>query len=164
MRRSAVLAAAALAIALLGAGSWPYQTIVSTAGNTFAILANGAGETAQNSSGATAPVACDKSVAVNLTATAQLIAASGSTAIYVCGFHATTAGTSPTLQFEYGTGAVCATGTTVLTGTYAPTSGTVLADGGTLGTILRTPAAQALCAVVSGTTPSIQGVLTYAQF
>lgn len=115
------------------------------------------------SAGQVSPLACDKSLALNLTATAQVVAISGTTAISVCGFAATATGTTPTFQFEYGTGTVCGTGTVVLSGALAPTTGSFVAYGSGLGAIFQTPAAQALCIVVGGTTPSVQGVLSYAQ-
>jgi hypothetical protein len=102
------------------------------------------------------------SIPLALTASAQLIAASGSTSIYVCGFAATAAGTSPTLQFEYGTGTTCGTGTTVLTGAFAPTAGSFI---GALGAVTQftVPSGSNLCAILGGTTPSVQGYLTYVQ-
>ena len=96
---------------------------------TFAISAPPASaqfvNTASGSSGVTAPVACDKSVVVNATATSQLVAAVANTSVYVCGFFGTIAGTTPTLAFEYGTGTTCGTGTTLLTGTMTPASGKI---------------------------------------
>lgn len=120
--------------------------------------------TGYGSTGASAPVVCDQSVAINATATAQLVALSGTTAIYVCGFSMTLTGTSPTAQLEYGTGTACATGPVALTGAYAPAAGADLQDGGAQGAIMRTIAGQELCIVLGGTTPSAQGILTYAQF
>ena len=102
------------------------------------------------------------SVPLALTTSSQLIAASGSTSIYVCGFAATAAGTSPTLQFAYGTGTTCATGTVNLTGAFAPTAGTELATHGAV-TQFSAPSGNNLCAIVGGTSPSIQGYLTYVQ-
>jgi hypothetical protein len=102
------------------------------------------------------------SVALTLTASSQLIAASGSTSVYVCGFAATAAGTSPTLQFAYGTGTTCGTGTVNLTGAFAPTAGTELKTHGAL-TQFSAPSGNNLCAIVGGTSPSIQGYLTYVQ-
>lgn len=102
------------------------------------------------------------SVVLNVTVSAQVLAASGTTHVYVCGFSATVGGTSPTYQFVYGTGAVCATGQTTLSGTFAPTSG-AFQTSGTGMTVFKTPASQALCLLTGGTTPSVQGVLSYVQ-
>ena len=103
------------------------------------------------------------SVVLNVTASAQVIAASGSTIVYVCGFSASIAGTTPTFQFQYGTGAVCATGLTNLSGVYAPLTGTYAAYGGGEATVFATTGSQALCVATTGASPSLQGVLTYIQ-
>lgn len=108
------------------------------------------------------PKQAKSSVAINATASAQLVALSGSTVVYVCGWNYTSAGTSPTTKFVYGTGTTCATGQVALTGTYAPTAG-AQSIGGWGGTVVQTAAGNALCVVVAGTSPSIQGVLTYVQ-
>jgi hypothetical protein len=105
------------------------------------------------------------STPINVTSatTTQLVALSGTTKIYVCGFQASMGGTTPALTIEYGTGASCGTGTTALTGAMAPTAGSMLSvDPG--GAIVTTPAGQALCVLTAGTgSPSFQGVLTYIQ-
>ena len=103
------------------------------------------------------------SVVVNVTADAQLIALSGSTIIYVCGFSVSLTGTTPTMRLVSGTGTVCATGLTGRTGAYAPLTGSMLTTGGIAGTVLATAAGEALCMDVEGTSPSAQGVLTYVQ-
>ena len=102
------------------------------------------------------------SVALNVTASAEIIAASGATAIYACGWSATIGGTTPTYKFHYGTGSVCATGTTDLTGVFAPTVGSFSAYNPGM-TAFKTTASQALCVTTGGTSPSVQGVLTYIQ-
>ena len=102
------------------------------------------------------------SVVLNVTTSAQVIALSGSTTIYVCGFMATVGGVAPTYQFQYGTGSACATGTTNLTGIFLPVVGSVNVYLPSM-TAFRTIAGQALCIATGGTTPSVQGVLTYVQ-
>src|SRR5882724_2911384 len=60
-------------------------------------------------------------IAITTATTTSLVAISGSTSIYVCGFSVTISQvvtTANTILFEYGTGATCGTGTNVLTGTY----------------------------------------------
>lgn len=103
--------------------------------------------------------------------TTQLVALSGSTVVYVCAYDIwATAGTNPSLQFEYGTGASCGTGTTTLTGAMAsgvtvsttaagPDFKTPSADV----TLFKTPAGNALCAVSGGTGPNLQGYITFVQ-
>ena len=103
------------------------------------------------------------SVVVNVTADAQLVALSGTTIIYVCGFNVSIAGTAPTMRLISGTGSVCATGLTGRTGAYAPLTGSMIASGGIGGTVLATAAGEALCMDVEGTSPSVQGVVTYVQ-
>ena len=80
-------------------------------------------------------------------------------AIYVCGFTATV-GASSTIQFEYGTGSACGTGTTALTGVFTPATAALLSLTGE-GTKITAPASNALCAVSTGT-GGINGVLTYS--
>ena len=117
----------------------------------------------------TAPDPCQSngvtksSVAVAVTADAQLIALSGTTIIYVCGFNVSIAGTAPTMRLISGTGSVCATGLTGRTGAYAPLTGSMIASGGIAGTVLATAAGEALCMDTEGTSPSVQGVLTFVQ-
>ncbi len=119
------------------------------------------------------PAQAKSSVAIGISSatTTQLVALSGSTVIYVCGYSLTisqVATTANTIKFQYGTGAVCGTGTTDLTG--------VIGAGGiTAGppivlavppsaTIFKTTAGQALCAITAiGASASFQGVLTYVQ-
>lgn len=108
------------------------------------------------------------SVPINITTavTTQLVALAAGQSIYVCGYSISTTGatTTTTAQLEYGTGALCGTGTTVLTGQFAQsllTSAVVVVAGGPM--ILRAPSGNALCLVSAGTTPSIQGHLTYVQ-
>lgn len=99
-------------------------------------------------------------VAVGSATTTLLVNGVAGKVTYPCSFSATLAGTTPTAKLEYGTGSSCGTGTTALTGVLAPTAGTfvqILAPGA----IAKIPAANELC-LVSGGTPSIQGVLTYA--
>jgi hypothetical protein len=110
-----------------------------------------------------------QSAVINISSatTTSLVAISGTTTIYVCGFSVTLASTvaADTIQFEYGTGATCGTGTVLLTGalnTAGFLTGTISYGPGS--TIFKTVAAQRLCAVTTvGTGPSIQGVMTFVQ-
>ena len=108
--------------------------------------------------------AVKSSVLVNITSatTTQLVALSGTTKVYACGFNATL-GASTSVAFEYGTGSSCGTGTTLLTGalTMGTTGGMVNVGGGEA-TAITAIAGNALCAVSTGT-GGIQGVLTYVQ-
>lgn len=103
------------------------------------------------------------SIALEATADAELIAPSGSTVIYVCGWTATVGGTTPSYRFQTGTGTTCGTGTVNETGVMVPSATSPLASHGGEATVFSGAAGAALCIDVGGTTPSVQGVLTYVQ-
>lgn len=112
------------------------------------------------------------SVAINISTatTTQLVAISGTTAIYVCNFSLTISQvitTANTLLFEYGTGSTCGTGTTVLTGLFGAggvSAAAPIVVTGFGSTLFKAPAGNALCALTAiGATGSFQGVLTYVQ-
>lgn len=112
------------------------------------------------------PNVAKSSAVVNIgaAATTKIVDVSGSTAIYVCSFHFTLAGTTPTFVFKSGTHTTtdCDTGAASLSGTYAPTSGLVLAQGGS-GVLLATAGGKQLCGTTAGSGSSAQGILTYVQ-
>ena len=110
-------------------------------------------------------------IAITSATTTSLVAVSGSTAVYVCGFSVSASNvvtTANILSFEYGTGASC-TGTHALTGGYG--TGSVLAAapssyayGNGSSTIFSAPAANGICAVTTiGGSGAFEGVLTYVQ-
>ncbi len=110
-------------------------------------------------------------IAVATATTTSLVAVSGSTSIYVCGFSMTiapSATAADTALFEYGTSTNC-TGTHALTGTYgagdltsaAPVTHVNYGTGGY--TVMTAPASQGVCIVTAGTAVSVQGILTYVQ-
>lgn len=90
--------------------------------------------------------------------TTQLIAAPASgKALWICGIMFTAAsGTAATYQLEYGTGASCGSGTTVLTGAMAGNGGAIA-----YGATIPLPLINAFCMVTGGTGPSAQGIVTY---
>lgn len=101
--------------------------------------------------------------------TTQIVAASGSTVVYVCGYQlAAGAGTNPSAQFEYGTGATC-TSPTVLTGamatgvTVSTTAPGPIFTAGNDVTLFKSAAGATLCLVTGGTTPNFQGFVTFVQ-
>lgn len=106
------------------------------------------------------PNVAKSSVAV--TATGELVALTASQVVYACGFYATLGGTTPTVQFQTGTGSACGTGTANLSGAFAPTVGVdlVLGHGGT---IMKSATSGALCIALAGTTPTIAGVMSYVK-
>lgn len=104
-----------------------------------------------------------QSVTVNISAagTTQFVGISGTLSIYVCGFYASAAGTLPSLQFEYGGGTTC-TSPTALTGVILASTTVPLELASGL-TNFKAPSGTGLCGVAGGTTPNLQGVLTYVQ-
>lgn len=107
-------------------------------------------------------VTAKQSVAISIagaTAT-QLVALAAGKSVYVCGFTASV-GATTTIQLQYGTGSVCASGTTQLTGVIAPSTGTVVSFAAD-GTEFTAPAGNALCLTPTGT-GGVQGFLSYVQ-
>lgn len=70
--------------------------------------------------------------------------------------------TAQTLQFVYGTGTNCGTGTTVITGTLSPGTATYIPLGQAVNGSFSAPAGQDVCAVTSATA-NAGGWLYYAQ-
>lgn len=107
-----------------------------------------------------------QSVIISGTVDAQLVAVSGTTVIYVCGFNVTSAG-DVNARLISGTGSVCATGTTARTGNYQliASSGSGIRGismGFGNGPVTKTAAGEALCVDVSAAV-QVDGVLTYVQ-
>lgn len=113
------------------------------------------------------------SVPINISAgaTSALVAVSGTTAVYVCGFSMTisqVATTANTIQFGYSTVAACASAVTALTGLYGAGGVTAAAplaiSQGGLATIFKTPSANGLCVTTAiGASGNFSGVLDYVQ-
>jgi hypothetical protein len=103
-------------------------------------------------------------ISISATGTTAIIAAVTGKKIYLCDFKATITGTTPTLLFLTGTQTTtaCDTAAANLSGTFAPTSGSLLSLG-MPGGIATTITSGQLCATAGGTTPSVQGVLSYVQ-
>jgi hypothetical protein len=108
---------------------------------------------------------------VSTAATTQLVALSGTTVVYVCGFNFTisqVATTANTLKFVQGTGASCGTGTADLTGAFGTggiTAGVpIVVSSSSEGTDFKTAAGSALCVTTTiGATAAFTGVVTYVQ-
>lgn len=99
------------------------------------------------------------SVAISTATTTQIVAISGTKAVYVCG-GTLVFGASTTAQFEYGTSTNC-TGTNALTGVMSPGTGTTVGLSGD-GTRFGAPASNGLCVVSTGT-GGIEGYISYVQ-
>jgi hypothetical protein len=108
------------------------------------------------------PNAVLQSVALNASTTSavQLIALSGTTKIYVCSITVIGGGTSPTFSLVYGTGTNCGTGQTVLVQA-VPLSTTTPFN--FVSPTAVTPAGQAACTLLTGTSPTAKGVLSFVQ-
>jgi hypothetical protein len=109
-------------------------------------------------------IACDNSAKYDASTTGdtQIVAASGSTAIYICGYTMGVGATATNVKLDYGTGSNCATGTTALTPAwqFAANGGQVISSPFWNG--LKTPASQALCVNASAANP-VQVEVWYAQ-
>ena len=109
-------------------------------------------------------------IAAATATTTSIVAVSGLTSIFVCGFAMTVANpaaSAATAALEYGTGAAC-TSPTALTGTYgsrdaaaAVTPAVVVMGTGT-STLFAAPSGNGICLLTVGTTFT-QGVITYVQ-
>ncbi len=129
--------------------------------------------TLSNTDPCMSPDIAKSSAPINITSgiTTSLVAVSGSTVVYVCGFAVTiapSAVTADTIAFEYGTGAAC-TSPTLLTGTFGNGDLTTTVPvtpihyGGAGSTIFKSAASAGICALTAGSAVNIQGVLTYVQ-
>jgi hypothetical protein len=87
----------------------------------------------------------------------ELVPAVAGQVIFVCQYSWSNS-SAGSASLAYGTGTNCGTGTTFVTGYYV---GNVSVGWG--GVIAQTPIANALCVAAGGTTPSVNGVLTYVQ-
>ena len=112
----------------------------------------------------TNPRQATASVAVNISTsgTTQLVPLAAGQAIYVSSYDFVVGGTD-TVTLEYGTGALCAVGTTALTGPYAFIANDGIAKGNGGAPLLFVPAGNALC-VVNGSATQLSGSVSYAQF
>lgn len=140
-----------------------------TAASTAAVAATPALVVAQSPNGADPcanPNVAKSSVAlaISTATTTKVVALTSSQVIYVCGFSASMTGTAPTMQFVYGTNvsAECDTGATNLTGAYIPTSGAYVQANAPM-TMFKTAASKDLCIITTGTSPAINGVMTYVK-
>jgi hypothetical protein len=105
-------------------------------------------------------------IAVTSATTTNLVTAVTGSYITVCKFQLSVVGTSPTVQFEYGTdtSTACDTGAAALTGAMVIPTTTIFASIGAENDTLRTPMSQELCLVTTGTgSPTFEGYVTYVQ-
>lgn len=146
------------------------------AGGALTAGTAGGGATAWAGIPVVAPVAVDPcqspainkpSVAINITTatTTEVVAAVASAKVFVCGWSLTAGGTTPTALIETGTKTTtaCDTGAAALTGAMAPSVGANLKSAGTGAMQVTGAASGEICIVSGGTTPSLQGYLSYVQ-
>jgi len=108
-------------------------------------------------------------VAVNISGAAgvnKIVSAVAGKNVYVCGLLASVVGTSPTIKFTAGTQTTtpCDTGATQQSGDIAvPTTTIINWPGSGEKLIALGVVGKDFCITAGGTTPSIQGTLTYVQ-
>lgn len=110
-----------------------------------------------------APNVTKLSAVLAVTADATVVALTAGQTIYVCGYGATVEGTAPTYRFQSGTGTACATSTDQLSGVFLPTVGSFQTVGWGGSTVFTASSAEDLCVDVGGTSPSVQGIITYVK-
>jgi hypothetical protein len=93
-------------------------------------------------------------------ATTQIVALNATQALYVCGYQMSQVATAATLQWVYGTGASCGTGTTSLTGVMGVTASQPISYGGA-GTVMKVPIGNALCLTTTGAGGTAAGIVSY---
>lgn len=104
---------------------------------------------------------------ISTATTTGIIAAAAGQGVYICNLWLNVSTNSATVQLEYGTGASC-TGTNAMTGVIAgPATAAPLQAMINLGSSdflqLSAPAGNTVCIVSGGTTPGLQGFVTYVQ-
>jgi len=166
----------AVALCLLAAPAWAQSSWVTPGNQTVTgqvqMRLNASGQAVADT-GDPCSYQAKSSAAISVTSatTTSLVAVSGSTTVFVCGFSITIApsGTAAdTALFEYGTGAACSS-PTALTGTFGngdltTAVGVAPITYGTGGaTIFKSAASNGVCIVTAGTTVNVQGVLSFVQ-
>lgn len=95
------------------------------------------------------------------TAAVLIVAASGSTKVYICSLTVIgVSGTTPTFSLVQGTGATCAGSQTVLVQSWTTTAGAIFSFANP---VAVTAASNAVCYLDTGTTPIQRYTLTYVQ-
>ena len=104
----------------------------------------------------------NQAIAIYSATTATIATTVTSKSLYICTLAATLSGTSPQVKLVTGTTTTtaCDTGTVNITGQMAPTAGSSMFFGFG-GTVWKVAAGKQICAIVSGTTPTFAGSLSY---
>jgi hypothetical protein len=147
--------------AVAQSGTWTVQPGNTANTTAWLVTLEAAKYPCQDASQVTS-VAIDTATSGNV----QLVAISGSTVVYVCGFDVTSAA-DVSVQFISGTGSACATGETNKTGLYqlsaasgAGLRGIARPNGGSVQ--FKGAAGEAVCIELSGAV-QVDGLLTYVQ-
>jgi hypothetical protein len=145
-------------------GSNSFLAGITSTGITTLNISGGSGLPSGSAGGSTSLIQATASVPINISTatTTQLIAASGSTKIYVTAWDVIAAGAG-SITIEYGTGTNCSTGAAPLTGAYPLTAQAGEAHGTGIGPILIVPPGNALCALTSQAV-QMSGSIAYTQF
>lgn len=96
-------------------------------------------------------------------ATTQIIAATANNSIYVCGYQMAQIATAGTVQWLYGTGASCGTGTVNISAPMGMTASLPITYSGGSGYIFKVPIGNALCLTTTGAGGTVGGFLTLIQ-
>ncbi len=107
-------------------------------------------------------VAKSSAVISAATGTTSLVGLTAAKSIYVCSVSAVLSGTTPDFTLVTGTGTLCATGVTSLTGVMKPLTGTWV-NLGYGGTVVKSVSAGDICAVMSAGTTAANGIITYVK-
>lgn len=108
----------------------------------------------------TAPVAVSGTGNADIIGPGTGVAVSGAQ-LYVCALNVTVAGTTPTVEFFAGPTSACSTVTTALSGTMVPTAGSPLAMAAGGASLFVVDRGYFFCTTLGGTSPSMQGVMTF---
>jgi hypothetical protein len=98
-------------------------------------------------------------VTAGAAASTQILPANSSLGYYVCGYQISQAVLAGTVQWEYGSGTNCGTGTVVLTGAMQTIVGQPFTYSGP-GSVMKVPFSNALCVVTTGAGATVAGIVT----
>ncbi len=99
-------------------------------------------------------------VSAGAAGTTQIVPASSTLSIYGCGYQVSQAVLAGTIQWEYGSGALCAGGTTLLSGAMQTIVGQPFTLNGP-GTVMKAPVGNAFCLVTTGAGATVAGIFDY---
>lgn len=128
---------------------------------TPGLFKNGQGQAQQGDATQLLGAGSSVPISTNTAATVQLVPLAAGKSIYVKAMDFMAAGTT-NVTLEYGTGALCATGLTTLTGAYPLAAQAVIRVGNGASSVLTVPAGNALC-LVNSAAVQVSGFVSYDQ-